>query len=191
MYAITGQLSNATQSNIRAFSNADWYGFTVIDSAAGGVSAVANAVAVPVDTGVVISAATILCGAAAGTVTNANAQLFSGTATPAALGTQSTNVSGSTPFSVNTAYKFTFGTPVLITQANAPGGFVYFSLGLTNSVPPSFASASTPVAINTSPSQFGASAPVLAAKFTGGGATQPATLVSPTTVAAATLVWLT
>jgi len=47
------------------------------------------------------------------------------------------------------------------------------------------------VAINTSPSQFGASAPVLAAKYTGGGATQPATLVSATTVAAAMVVWLT
>jgi len=58
-------------------------------------------------------------------------------------------------------------------------------------VAPSFAAASVPVAINVAPSAFGSSAPTLAAKYTGGGATQPAALVSPTTVAAATLVWLT
>jgi len=189
MLALTGQLMNATQGNIRAFSNTDWFGMTYTDSAAGGVSAVANAVAVPVDVGAIISNVTVLSGAAAGTITNANFQLFSGIATPAALGTQSTNVT-STPFTVNTALTTALGSPVLITSAVAPKGFIYVSLGLTNSVPPSFASAATAVAINTAPSQFGSTAPTLAAKYTGGGATQPATLVSPTAVAAAFLVWL-
>jgi len=115
MYAITGQLSNATQSNIRACSNADWYGFNVIDSAAGGVSAFANVVAVPVDWGTVVMNAIVICGAAAGTITNCNAQLFSGTATPTALGTQTTNVT-STPFTVNSAFTFAFPAPgVLVT----------------------------------------------------------------------------
>jgi hypothetical protein len=56
---------------------------------------------------------------------------------------------------------------------------------------PSLASASTPVAIvSGGASGFGASAPVLAAKYTGGGASQPTTLASATTVVAAMLVWL-
>ena len=189
--ALTGGLSNATQSNVPAQTNVNWFGFNATDSAAGGVSAVANAVAIPVDWGVVITKATVLVGAAAGTITHCNAQLFSGIATPAALGTQSTDAT-STPFTANTFYTFTLGSAVLVTPANAPQRFLYFSLGLTDSVPPSFASASTPTAIVTQgASGFGTTAPYLAAKFTGGGATQPTTLASATTVAAATLVWLT
>jgi hypothetical protein len=189
--ALTGGLDNATQANIPAQTNATWFGFTAIDSAAGGVTAVANAVAVPVDWGVVITNATVLCGAAAGTITHANVQLFSGIATPAALGTQSTDAT-STPFTVNTFATFTLGSAVLTSPTNAPNHYLYFSLGLTNSVAPSLASASTPVAIvSGGASGFGASAPVLAAKYTGGGAAQPTTLASATTVAAAILVWLT
>jgi len=109
----------------------------------------------------------------------------------AALGSQTTNVT-STPFTVSSAFTFTFPAPgVFVTPANAPNRFIYFSLGLTDSVAPSFAAASVPVAFNVAPSAFGASAPILAAKFIGGGAVQPATFVSPTTVAAASLVWLT
>jgi hypothetical protein len=164
--------------------------YEYIDSAAGGVTAVAIVVAVPVDPGVTITKATVLCGAAAGTITHCNVQLFSGIAVPAALGTQSTDAT-STPFSVNTFYTFTLPA-VQITSAMAPNRFTYFSLGLTDSVPPSFASASVPTAIVTQgASGFGTTAPYLAAKFTGGGAVQPATLASATTVAAATLVWLT
>ena len=44
------------------------------DSAAGGVGAVANVVAVPVDWGTVVMNATVICGAAAGTITNCNAE---------------------------------------------------------------------------------------------------------------------
>jgi len=80
------------------------------DSAAGGVGAVANVVAVPVDWGTVVMNAIVICGAAAGTITNCNAQLFSGTATPTALGTQTTNVT-STPFTVNSAFTFTWAAP--------------------------------------------------------------------------------
>jgi hypothetical protein len=188
--ALTGGLTNATQSNVPAQTNVNWFGFNAIDSAAGGVTAVANAVAVPIDWGVVVTKATVLCGAAAGTITHSNVQLFSGIAVPAALGTQSTDAT-STPFTVNTFYTFTFAA-VTATPTNAPNRFLYFSLGLTDSVPPSFASASTPTAIVTQgASGFGTTAPYLAAKFTGGGAVQPATLASPTPVAAAFLVWLT
>ncbi len=191
LQVLTGGLVNATQGNLPAATNARWFGMNYTDSAAGGVTAVANVVAVPVDVGTVVTAATVIVGAAAGTITHCNAQLFSGTATPAALGTQTTDVT-STPFTVNTADTFTWAAPgVLVTPANAPNRFVYFSLGLTDSVAPSFAAASVPVAINVAPSAFGASAPILAARYVGGGATQPATLATPTTVAAATLVWLT
>jgi hypothetical protein len=189
--ALTGGLTNATQSNVPAQTNVNFYGFNAVDSAAGGVTAVANAVAVPVDWGVVFTKATVLCGAAAGTITHINAQLFSGIAVPAALGTQSTDAT-STPFTVNTFYTFTLGSAVTATPTNAPQRFLYFSLGLTDSVAPSFASASTPTAIVTQGAAgFGTTAPYLAAKFTGGGAVQPATLASATTVAAAFLVWLT
>lgn len=189
--ALTGNLTNVANPAAPAYSNASWFGFQYSDSAAGGVTAVANAVAVPVDWGAVITKATVLCGAAAGTITHWNAQLFSGIATPAALGTQSTDAT-STPLTVNSSFTITLGSAVQITPANAPNHFVYFSLGLTNSVAPSFAAAAVPVAIVTAGTAgFGANAPVLAAKYTGGGATQPATLASATTVAAATLVWLT
>jgi hypothetical protein len=187
---LTGNLSNLTQPNMPAASNASFFGFTYTDSAAGGVTAVANGVAVPVDWAMTFTKAVLLTGAAAGTITHFNAQLFSGIATPAALGTQSVDAT-STPLTVNTSFTITLGSAVTATPTNAPNKYLYFSLGLTNSVAPSFASAATPVAIVTSGTAgFGANAPVLAAKYTGGGATQPATLASATTVAAATLVWL-
>ena len=189
--ALTGNLVNATQSNIPAQSNVNWYGFQYSDSAAGGVTAVANGVAVPVDWGVPISKVTVLCGAAAGTITHFNFQLFSGIAVPAALGTQSTDQT-STPLTANTILTTSLGSTVVTSSSNAPNGFLYVSLGLTNSGAPSFASAATPVAIVTQgASGFGTSAPYLAAKFTGGGATQPSTLASATTVANAYFVWLT
>jgi hypothetical protein len=185
--SLTGGLSNATQSNDPAFTNAQWFGYVTTDSAAGGVTAVANVVAVPITPGIVVTQVSLVSGNAAGTITNCNVQLFSGTSTPTALGTQSVNVT-STPFTQATPFTFTLGSAVTISQANAPYGYVYVSLGLTDSVAPSFASAGTPVALGVAP---GTNAPVLAAKYTGGGSTQPATLVSPTLVAAAYLCWLT
>ena len=187
--ALTGNLVNVTQPNLPAFSNTDWFGFSPADSTAGTVTAAANAVAVPVDWGITFTKATVICGAAGGTITHANAQLYSGLAVPAALGTQSTDAT-STPFTVGTSTTFTFA-PVTATSVNAPGKFLYFSLGLTASVQASLASVSTPVALNANPSVFGAAAPVFAARYTGGGAAAPATLVAGTTVAAAFLVWLT
>lgn len=191
LQALTGNLVNATQGNIPAMSNVDWFGFQAVDSTAGTVTAVANAVAVPVDWGVTFTKATVICGAAAGTITHANVQLYSGIAVPAALGTQSVDAT-STPFTGNTVATFSFAA-VTANPTNAPGKFLYVSLGLTASVQASLASASTPVALNTAPPVFGAAAttPILAAKYTGGGAVAPATLATPTVVAAAFLVWLT
>ena len=120
-----------------------------------------------------------------------HAQLYSGIATPAQLGTQSTDAT-STPFTANTLLAFSFAA-VTASSTNAPNKFLYFSLGLTASVAPSFASANIGSVFNTAAPIFGTTAttPILAAKFTGGGATQPATLASPTALTAATLVWLT
>jgi hypothetical protein len=192
LQALTGGFANATQSNIPAYTNAMWFGMTYTDSAAGMVTAKANGVAVPVDVGVVISKVTVLVGAAAGTITHLNVQLFSGIATPAAIGTQTTDQT-STPFTANTFYTWTLPSGgVTITPAMAPQRFVYVSFGLTASVAPSVASSATPVAIVTSGAAgFNTSAPVLSASYTGGGAAQPATLASASAVAQAPLVWLT
>ena len=189
--SFVGGFTNSTQANIPARTNAEWLGYVWTDSATGMVTAKANGIAVPVDPGTVVSKVSVLCGAAAGTVTHFNVQLFSGIATPAALGTQSTDQT-STPFTVNTILTTTLGTPVLVTSANAPNGYIYVSLSGTWSVAPSVASASTPTAIVTAGTAgFGASAPTLTANYTGGGATQPATLAGAATVAQAPIVWLT
>ena len=189
--AVTAGLSNVAQPNIPAFSNVNWFGMNYTDSASGMVTAKANGVAVPVDWGAVITKVTVLCGAAAGTITHFNVQLYSGIAVPAAQGTQSTD-STSTPFTVNTFLTVTLGSTVLVTPTNAPNRFVYVSFGLTASVAPSVASAATPVAIVTSGAAgFGTAAPLFSASYTGGGASQPATLASGSAVAQAPLVWLT
>ena len=187
----TGGFSNSTQANVPAYTNAEWFGLNYTDSTAGMVTAKANGIAVPVDIGTVVSKVTVLVGGAAGTITHLNVQLFSGLATPAAISTQTTDQTA-TPFTANTYYTWTLPSAVQITSALAPNRFIYVSISGTWSVAPSVASGACPVAIVTSGAAgFGTSAPVLSASYTGGGATQPTTLASGSTVATAPLVWLT
>ena len=189
--SFTGGFTNATQANIPAYSNEAWFGHVWTDSAAGLVTAKANGIAVPVDPGVVISKVSILVGAAVGTISHLNVQLFSGIATPAAIGTQTTDQT-STPFTANTIYTWTLPSPVTITPAQAPNRFIYVSINGTWSGAPSVASFAQPVAIvSGGTAGFGAGAPTPTASYTGGGSTQPATLASGSTVAQAPAVWLT
>jgi hypothetical protein len=192
--ALTGGLTNATQANVPAYTNATWFGVgNYTDTATGFTTAKSNGYAVPVDLGVTISNVTILVGAAAGTITHWNWSLYSGIAVPAKLNTQSVDVT-STPLTANTFYTVALGKPFQVTPASAPNGFLYVGLSLTASVAPSVASATTPTAIVWSGAAgFSTSAPVFAANYTGGGAVAPATLAAAgaATVAAAPFIWLT
>jgi len=193
--ALLGNARNATQNDLPVYTNLTWTGISGLtdNSTTALTSAKANAVAVPVDFGAIISKVSFVVGATAGaTSTHTNVALYSGgVAAPAILGTQSTdNTSGNGGFAASAINTVTLGAPVVITPSNAPNGYIYVSLGVTATTVPSLLSAPTPTAVfyqwsalnSTTANPLG-----VALTATGGGATAPATLASAS-VAAATYI---
>jgi len=201
LFSMLGGLTNATQSDLPPYTNATYFGGVagLTDTAAATTTAKATVVVVPVDLGATITKVSWITGATVATVTHLNVQLYGsntgvGLAAPVQLGTQSTDITtAQTASQINT---ITLGAAVVITQTNCPNGFVYVSIGSTASTPQSFAAWATPVAIgytwNTLPAAT-TSAPLFpfAADFTGGGATQPATLAGGAARSTTPLVILT
>jgi hypothetical protein len=196
--SLLGQARNATQSNPPVFTNLSFFGASALtdNSTTALTTAKANAVAVAVDYGAIISKVSFVVGATAGaTSTHTNVALYSGSvAAPAILGTQSTdNTAANGGFPASAINTVTLGTPVLITPANAPNGYIYVSLGVTATTVPSLLSAATPTAVfyqwsalnSTTANPLG-----FALTATGGGAVAPATLASASVAAAAFITFL-
>lgn len=189
-----GLAANINQPNLPAYTNASFFGLVMADTAAAVTTAKANAVAVPVDIGAVIQKITVFVGGTvSATSTHSNFALYSGgVAAPAIIGTQSTDVtSGAGGTTANTMLQVTI-TPVMITAAMAPQGYIYVSYGLTATTVPSLAAFSTPTAIGYQWALVSATANPLGFGFTatGGGASAPATLASTANVASAYFVVL-
>ena len=142
-----------------------------------GATGVCHATAVPLQCGDVVTNITFITGGtAAGTPTAGFAALYSSASTPALLG--QTADFGSTARAANTAYTVALATPVTITAS----GLYYVVISFTATTVPTLRGISTGNAAVAG--AIGLSAKVLAQTHGSGvGATAPATIATPTTVA--------
>lgn len=188
---LVGLTSNATQPNLPPRSNAEFQclsgGWTDGALAATGIGC---AVAVPVEVGDPLSKVSLLVGATAeATGTHAFAALYSGVATPALLA-QSVDNTGAAALAASARFDFTLASTVYVTQAMAPGGFLYASVAITAGTVPTAAVSAIPTAIGY---QWFTAGPLFIAATHGSalGATAPATIASPSAKAVAPIVFLT
>ncbi len=180
VWSLLGQPNNATQSNVAVRSNLDISGLNALTDGAAFVTGVATGVAIPVEYGDIITKISLVVGGAAEAVgTHAVSGLYSGIAVPALLA-QSTDLTGATAVGpVNTRFDFTLASAVLVTPTNAPSGFIYASVFVTATTPPTAASYTVAAAVAY---QWYTGAPLKMGGFTHGSAlttTMPATIVTP------------
>lgn len=191
-------ISNASQSDIPARSNAEYLGFGSWTDGALAGTGILCVVPVPVDPGTVVSYVSIIVGGTgASTPTHQFAALYSGTnvAAPPLIG-QSTDTT-TAAIAASGALTYTLTTATAITPAQAPYGFIYAGVSITGSTIPTAAAVSVPTAVgyqwftsSTTPKGNAA----LGLSLTSGsalGATAAATLASPTAKAVAPIVILT
>lgn len=176
-----------------ARTNAHYFGLAAATDGAVATTGIATNVAVPVEVGDVFTNLTVYVGATAGaTLTQEGAALYQGTnvASPPILGAQATlqvaaAVTASTPF------VWTFPTPVTVTAASAPNGYIYASFYFTGTTMPTLLSQALTAAVGY---RFSAAAnsPIFLASTAGSAltTTSPATLVTPAIFARAPIVLL-
>lgn len=187
---LTGGAANATQSDIPARSNLEWFGMGNPTDGALAATGVGCAVPIPVEYGDVISKISIIAGATAeATGTHMFAALYSGIAVPALLA-QSADDTGAASVAASARFTYTLATPQLITPTNAPGGFVYASIAITGGTIPTAAVISIPTAIGY---QWFSTGPLFFSATHGSalGATAASTIASPAAKAVAPVVFLT
>lgn len=144
--AAFGNLSNETQANVPARSNAEILGFSTSTDGVLGTSGVATAVAVPVDPGTVITRLSIIVGAtAASTPTHSFVALYSGIATPALLG-QSTDKT-TTAIAASALFGWALTTPYLVKQADVANGYLYAVVVVAGTTVPTAMCMATPTAV--------------------------------------------
>lgn len=190
--ALLGGLSNAVQGNIPARSNLEILGGAAqLTDGALAATGVGCAVPVPVDPGTVVSKVSILTGATAGaTMTNQIVALYAGTGAAPVLIGQSTDTT-SAAIGAKALLGWSLTAPQIITQAQAPGGFIYVLLAITASTVPTAASVATPAGINY---QWNGTVSPLFLSMTAGSSlagTAAATIASPAAKAVAPVVILT
>lgn len=183
-----GLAANSNQGNIAPRCNLEFpqLGGDLTDAAASLVSGKLTLVAIPVEYGDEISNVSIAVGAtAAGTPTHQWAAVYSGVLTAAKLqGAQS--VDGTTgAIAASGLFTFALATPVIITPAIAPYGYVYAAVSVTATTVPSLSSAACATAVQYA--RF-ADAPPFWAGTEGSalGATAPASITLSSVTAIAT-----
>jgi len=183
----------ATQPNIGARTNASWGSmFNLTDAASIITTGVMASIPVPVEIGDVITSISFAVGATAGaTLTQSITALYSGIGTPALLAQSTSNVAADGGFTASGLRTFTLQTPVTITAANAPNGFVYASYSVTGTTMPTLAAWATAAAVYYQWLSTQALKGVAAVTHGSAvGATAPATITSPTVAASTPLVIL-
>lgn len=142
LLALLGGSTNATQGNVPVRTNLDFpLGILTDVSTASAASGSVNTVAVPVVPGDVFTKVSFLVGAtsaASASVLNLWGALYSGTgsapgttgAAPVLLGS-SASTGGSVNISASSMLTFTLNSPVAITTATAPYGYIYASYSVT------------------------------------------------------------
>lgn len=143
LLALLGGNGNLAQPNVPIKTNLDFGLGGLVDATLAATASV-NAVAVPVSPGDTFTKLSVLVGAAAGSP-NGWGFLFTGTGSaPGTTGAQPTliaqSASATTPQTASTLYSFTFATPVTITSAQCPSGFIYAAIvnTQTSTASPSF-----------------------------------------------------
>lgn len=174
---------------LAARSNGYFLGFSGMTDGALAATGVLAAVAVPVSIGDVFSKLTIAVGATAGaTMTHQFAALYAGTgAAPALLG-QSTDTT-SAAIAASGAASWTFTSPITVTAANAPFGFIYAGVAITAATIPTAAVVSTPTAVGY---KWFTNGPLFFSATAGSGLAGTAVAIaSPAAKAVAPIVFLT
>jgi hypothetical protein len=192
LLALLGGLSNAVQGNIPARSNLEIVGgAAALSDAALAATGVGCAVPVPVDPGTVVSKVSILTAVTAGaTMTNQIVALYAGTGTAPALIGQSTDTT-SAAIGAKALVGWSLTVPQIITQAQAPNGFIYALVAITAATIPTAVSVATPAGINY---QWNGTASPLFLSMTAGSSlagTAAATIASPAAKVVAPIVILT
>jgi hypothetical protein len=180
-----GQVQQANRS-IR--TNMEWFGLANPTDGALAATGVGCAVPIPVEIGDRLSKIAVLVGATAGgTPTHSIAALYSGIAVPALLAQSKDGAEGA--IAASGQFGFTLESEVEITQANAPGGFIYASIAITATTVPTAAVVSTPTAIGY---KWFTGGPLFlsATHGTALAGTAPATIASPAAKAVAPLVFV-
>lgn len=186
---LLGMAGNASQGNINVRSNVEWFGLGNPTDGALAATGVGCAVAIPVEVGDTFTKISILAGATAeATGTHAIAGLYSGIATPALLG-QSADNTGAAAVAASAKFDFTLTAPVTITNAIAPGGFIYASIAIAAGTIPTAATMAIPTAVGY---QWYSNGPLFLSATHGSSltATMPATIATPSAKAVAPMVFL-
>jgi hypothetical protein len=123
-------LSNATNPEVPARSNAEYLGWSTLTDGALAGSGVLCAVPIPIDPGTVVTNVSMLVGnTAASTPTHSFAAIYSGIATPALIA-QSTD--GTTAaIAAGAMFNFVLSSPQTITAAQAPNGYIWAGVSVT------------------------------------------------------------
>lgn len=186
---LTGFASNATQGNIAVRSNLTWFGLGNPTDGALAATGVGCAVAIPVEVGDTFTKISILAGATAeATGTHMFAALYSGIAVPALLAQSADNTTAAA-VAASARFDYTLASPVTVTNATAPGGFIYASIAVTAGTVPTAMVVSAPTAIGY---QWYSTGPLFLSATHGSalGATAAATIASPSAKAVAPIVFL-
>lgn len=123
-----GPLAQSANPTAPARSNVAFLGVSGNGDGALAATGVCASVMIPVVPGDVISTVNLPIGATAGaTLTHGFAALYSGIATPALLA-QSTDIGTTAAITHEAIYPMALASPVQITEAIAPGGFIYASV---------------------------------------------------------------
>lgn len=186
---LLGFAANATQGNVGVRSNLEWFGLANPTDGALAATGVGCAVPIPVEVGDTFTKISILAGATAeATGTHMFAALYSGIAVPALLA-QSADNTGAAAVAASARFDYTLASPVTVTSANAPGGFIYASIAITAGTIPTAAVVSIPTAVGY---QWYTSGPLFLSATHGSalGATAAATIATPSAKAVAPIVFL-
>jgi hypothetical protein len=189
LWSALGQSANATQSDVPARTNAEYFGLGGLADGALAATGVGCFVAVPIDIGTVVSKVSLLVGATAGgTITHQFAAIYSGIATPALIAQSADTTSAAIAASGAASWSLT--APQTITAAQAPNGYIYAGVAITATTVPTAAVVAVPTAVGyqwfpNSPLFFSATAGTALA------GTAAATIASPAAKAVAPLVFLT
>lgn len=189
VFSLLGLVQNVAQSNEPVFSNARIPFIGGLSDAAIGGSGIACAVPIPVIENTEISNVSIFTGAtAAAKLEHQFAALYAGTGAAPALIEQSTDAT-TTAAGAKKEITWKLTKKVLITNANAPAGFIYAAIALEGETMPTAVSFSTAAGVNY---KWTATAPLFWSMTAGSAlaGTAAATLASPAAKVVAPLVVL-
>ncbi|MGP0053660.1 MAG: hypothetical protein ACLPZR_33130 [Solirubrobacteraceae bacterium] len=188
-----GNVAQVANPGVPARSNIRFLGVSAQADQALATTGVCLATPIPVVEGDVITNVNVPIGATAGaTLTHGFAAIYSGIGVPALLG-QSTDIGATAAIVHEKVYPFALATPIQVTPANAPNGFVYASISFSQSAGTIPTAVGAVLLATAAHYQWFATGPLFFSATHGSavGGTAPATIASPAVVATCPFVILT